>query len=150
MARILIIDDETLVRLTIRQMLERAGHEVIEASNGHDGIRSYNAYAPELIITDIIMPENDMGCDVRGIPSGPLAKQLLRNLDGIETIIELQRDHPEVKIIAISGGGRTRNANYLRLAGELGVRGTLAKPFSEDQLCGVVNDALTDREHVGA
>ncbi len=137
MARILIIDDEYLVRLTLRQMLEEAGHDVIEASNGDDGIRSYEALSPELIIIDIIMPENDS--DVHDILSAPLPKQLLRNLHGIETIIELQRDHPEVKIIAISGGGM----DYLRLASALGVWGTLAKPFSRDQLCGIVNTALT-------
>ncbi len=149
MARILVIDDEDLVRLTLRQMLEEAGHDVIEASNGDDGIRSYKAHSPELIIIDIIIPENDHGSDVHDILSAPLPKQLIRNLHGIETIIELQRDHPEVKIIAISGGGRTRNAGYLRLASALGVWGTLAKPFSRDQLCGIVNEALTAHRNVG-
>ena len=108
-----------------------------------------NAHAPELIITDIVMPENDHGSDVHGTPSAPLGKQLPRNLHGIETIIELQRNHPEVKIIAISGGGRTHNTDYIRLASALGVWGTLAKPFSRDQLCGIVNDALTAHGNVG-
>jgi len=120
MARILIIDDEDLVRLTLRQMLEKAGHDVVEASNGAEGIQKCEADSPELVITDIIMPQKE----------------------GIETIIHLHDAHPKVKIIAISGGGRTGNMDYLKLAGDLGVRHVMAKPFSADELQTMVSDAL--------
>ncbi len=127
MARILIIDDEALVRLTLRQMLEMAGHDVAEASNGVEGIQSCKAHSPELVITDIIMPKKE----------------------GIETIIELQDDYPKVKIIAISGGGRTRNKDYLKFASDLGVRHVMAKPFSADELQNVVRDALAVDQGAG-
>ena len=127
MARILIIDDEELVRLTLRQMLEKAGHDVVEASNGAEGIHSCKAHSPELVITDIIMPEKE----------------------GIETIIELQDAHPKVKIIAISGGGRTGNMDYLKFASDLGVRHIMSKPFTTAELQTVVRDALAVDQGAG-
>ncbi len=81
MARILVIDDEYELRSMLRQMLEHAGHEVSEAVNGAVGIEIYERDAPDLIITDIIMPEKE----------------------GVETIIALRRADPALPIIAISG-----------------------------------------------
>ncbi len=121
MARILVADDEKLVRVTIRKILTSAGHEVTEAANGREAIEMQNAQACDLLITDIIMPEKE----------------------GVETTIELKRDHPNLKIIAISGGGRTRNLDFLKLAKQFGADAVLAKPFSEDQLLGAVGDCLS-------
>ena len=120
MANILVADDEELARFTIREILEAEGHTVVEAKNGVEAIALFNKHPTDLIITDIIMPDKE----------------------GIETIIELKRDHPEVKIIAISGGGRTRNLDFLDLAKRYGADVILAKPFSEDELLGALGEVL--------
>lgn len=122
MAKILVVDDEELARFTLREILETAGHEVVEAVNGKEAIASQAADPFDLIITDIIMPEKE----------------------GVETIVELKRDNPSLKIIGISGGGRTRNLDYLTLAEELGAEKILAKPFSGDELMECVNAYLAE------
>jgi len=121
MPRLLIIDDERLARLTLRKILERAGHEVMEASTGNEGLAMFRAKPCDLVITDIIMPDKE----------------------GIETIIELKRDFPGVRVIAISGGGRTRNLDFLKLASRYGAEQVLAKPFSQEDLVGAVNEVLS-------
>lgn len=120
MARILIIDDEELARFTMREILEGAGYEVIEAKNGNQGLAYQKAQPCDLVITDIIMPEKE----------------------GVETIIEMKRDFPNVPIIAISGGGRTRNLDFLKLAKQYGAGKILAKPFSEEELIDSVKSSL--------
>jgi len=121
MVRVLVVDDEEPARFTIRNILEAAGHEVDEAENGNEAISSQTANPFDLIIIDLIMPEKG----------------------GVETIIELKRDYPDLKIIAISGGGRTKKLNFLKQAYKLGADKTLAKPFSEDELLECVNDCLS-------
>jgi len=120
MASVLVVDDEELARFTIREILEAEGHSVVEAKNGNEAIAQFNKEQTDIIITDIIMPDKE----------------------GIETIIELKRDHPNVKIIAISGGGRTRNLDFLELAKRYGADSALAKPFSEDELIEALDDVL--------
>ena len=120
MARILVIDDEELVRFTLKQALQKAGHEVVEAADGNDGIAVCRQSPVDLIITDIIMPEKE----------------------GIETIVELRRDDPDLKIIAISSGGRTGTTDYLELAQKLGARQVLRKPFGRQELLEAVQDIL--------
>ena len=120
MARILIIDDEDLVRFTLRQILERTGHEVLEAENGRQGIALHRASPADVIITDIIMPEQE----------------------GVETIIELRRDYPAVEIIAVSGGGRIGSREYLELARKFGARHVFAKPFDQRELLRAVDETL--------
>ncbi|MDD5227372.1 MAG: response regulator [Methylococcales bacterium] len=121
MARILIIDDEEQLRDLLKQMLSRDGHEVVTAFDGVDGMRVFNQFNPELVITDIIMP----------------------NKDGIEVITELLCRNPNVAIIAISGGRRAITAEFnLESAEMLGVKGILSKPFTRDQLREAVQHAL--------
>ena len=120
MARILVIDDEDELRSMLRHMLEHAGHEVAEAVNGAAGIEIYERDAPDLIITDIIMPEKE----------------------GVETIIALRRADPALPIIAISGGGRLDATDFLTMAKKLGARHTLTKPFRRDQLLEAVGRCL--------
>lgn len=112
MARILVIDDEELARFTVREILEAAGHQVVEASNGNEGIEQQKTNPFDMVITDMIMPEKE----------------------GLETIVELKGGYPELKIIGISGGGRTRNLDFLKLARELGADMVITKPFSEEDL----------------
>ena len=121
MARILIIDDEPNVRSMLRRMLHQAGHQVSEAGNGAEGIDLYERDLPDLIITDILMPEKE----------------------GIETIIALHRADPDLPIIAISGGGHSGGMDFLCVAEKLGARHTLSKPFRGDQLLGAVSESLS-------
>lgn len=121
MSRILVIDDEAPVRRILRQMLEKAGHEVLEAPDGAAGLKLYREHSVELVITDILMPGKE----------------------GIETILELRKTSPGVKIIAISGGGRMNKMDLLSLSQAFGVTRTLAKPFDREELVTAVREALS-------
>jgi DNA-binding response OmpR family regulator len=107
MARIYIFDDEPSILLMIKKMLEKAGHEVDIALNGSDGMKLFNKNISDLLITDIIMPEKE----------------------GLETIFELRRTYPHLKIIAISGGGRISPEGYLPGAKLLGADVVFQKPL---------------------
>jgi len=121
MAKILIIDDDEQMRAMLQQMLSRFGHEVTQAANGTEGLERFRADPADLVITDLIMPDKE----------------------GIETIVELRRDFPHVKIIAISGGARCGTLDFLPLAKRLGASSTLAKPFEREQLLETVHHVLT-------
>ena len=112
MARILLVDDDDFVRRPVQMNLQRAGHEVDEASNGKDAVVAYRERPYDVVITDLIMPEQE----------------------GLETIMQLRRHDAQVRVIAISGGGRVNATNYLALARSLGAQRTLAKPFTTDEL----------------
>jgi YesN/AraC family two-component response regulator len=120
MASILIIEDDDQLRAMLREMLGRTGYEVTEARNGNEGIKLYRENPTDLVITDIIMPEKE----------------------GVETIIELKRDFPDVNIIAISGGGRIPAEEYLRMVKKLGAKHTLVKPFVREKLLEAVEDLI--------
>jgi YesN/AraC family two-component response regulator len=116
MARILIIDDEPQIRSMLKLMLERDGYEVVEAPDGVEGLRVYRQNPADLIITDLIMP----------------------NKDGIGMIIDLKKEFPEVKIIAMSGGGLNKPDGYLKGAKKLGASCTLTKPIDREEILRVV------------
>ncbi len=120
MKRILVIDDDFQVRALLKEILEQEGYEVADASNGAEGIRLYRDEPADLIITDIIMPEKE----------------------GIETIFELKRDFPDVKIIAISGGGRLSSKDYLSIAEKCNVARTFSKPFNREELLEAICELL--------
>lgn len=121
MKRILVIDDDTQIRQMLCQMLERQGYEVLGAANGKEGLNIYRQSPTDLIITDIIMPEKE----------------------GVETIIELKRDFPDVKIIAISGGSRGLNKDiYLDYAKRLGALYTFTKPFERKEILEAIEELL--------
>jgi DNA-binding NtrC family response regulator len=119
-ARILIIDDEEQIRAMLEQMLTREGYEVAVADNGKEGMRVCREQEIDLIITDIIMPEKD----------------------GIEMILELRHDFPQLKVIAISGGGRLGPDGYLEMAQKLGAHRTFFKPFNRKEILDAVQDLL--------
>lgn len=110
--RILLVDDDDLSRSTIHQMLDRAGHQVVSSGSGSEALTLYRADRPDLVITDLIMPDTD----------------------GLELIQELRKIEPGVKILAISGGGRVNANEYLTVARKFGAVGVLAKPFSNQEL----------------
>lgn len=120
MALILIIDDDDALRATMRKILERAGHEVRDAADGDRGLKIFREEGPDLVITDIIMPEKE----------------------GIETIQELREEDPELPILAVSGGGRADPSEPLTDAMLLGADETLAKPFGVDELREMVERLL--------
>ena len=120
MALILIIDDESQIRSMLKLMLERDGYEVVEAPDGIEGIRIYRQSPADLIITDLIMP----------------------NKDGIGMIIDLKKEFPDVKIIAMSGGGLNKPEGYLKGAKKLGAACTLTKPIDRNEMLGAIKDVL--------
>ena len=121
MARILIIDDEPQIRSMLKLMLERDGYEVAEAPDGIEGIRTYRQNPADLIITDLIMP----------------------NKDGIGVILDLKKEFPNVKIIAMSGGGLNKPEGYLKGAKKLGAACTLTKPIDRGEMLKAIKDVLT-------
>lgn len=119
-ARVLIVDDEAQVRDTLRHGLNRAGYQVLEAQNGRLAMHLLRRHPADVVITDIFMPEKE----------------------GLETITELKRDFPHVKIIAISGGGAFAARDFLPIAKTLGADRTFDKPFHVSQILEAINELL--------
>lgn len=120
MATVLVIDDNPDVRDLLSEALEVAGYQVEVASDGGAGLRRLAERRFDLVITDIFMPEKD----------------------GIETILEMRRDYPGVKIIAMSGGGATGNLAYLPAARQLGAIRSITKPFVCANVVATVRELL--------
>lgn len=120
MAKILVIDDNDLVRASTRSILESEGYAVEEAGDGDVGIARAQAYGPDLILTDIVMP----------------------NKEGIEMIRDLRGRGYDGPIIAMSGGGRIDATEVLNLAGKLGADACIAKPFKKAELLAKVKACL--------
>ena len=120
MRRILIIDDEADVREMLKVGFEESGFEVMVASDGNSGLECYNQRPADLVITDILMPERD----------------------GLDLIRTLRKQDPSVKIIAISGKGKSGDLDFLLEAELFGAARTLAKPFSWEEIFLVAQDVL--------
>jgi DNA-binding response OmpR family regulator len=125
MARILIIDDEESIRETLQLLLEEAGYEVQVAADGDEGVHLFRTAPADLVITDIFMP----------------------NREGLDVTKELRSDFPEVKIIAISGGGRVgvrkeTTIDLLAISREFGACCTFVKPFHLNDILITVNELL--------
>lgn len=118
--RILVIDDDENIRRLLRTILELEGYQVIEASDGGIGLREFEKSPADLVITDLIMPGKE----------------------GIETIRDLRQKSPDVKIIAISGGGRIGPESYLKMAEGVGALHTMKKPFELVELVEAVAKVL--------
>ena len=124
MKRILLVDDDDLSRGAVHKMLERSGYMVHSTSTGQEALAHFRREAPDLVITDLIMPE----------------------VDGLEVIQELRRNDPGVRILAISGGGRVDAEEYLSVARKFGASQVLSKPFTGQELKQAVESALGDAE----
>ena len=120
MQKILLIDDDPLVRRTIERILQKNGYQVHLAADGLEGLRTFRTLQPDLVITDLIMPVKE----------------------GLDTIRLLRTWSPEAKIIAISGGGRVANTDLLAEAAVLGASVVIAKPFEPDELLVKVSNCL--------
>ncbi len=120
MAQILIIDDDDIIRRMLRLMLTKAGYTVLDAANGKEGLELFRNNDVDLVLTDLIMPEKE----------------------GIEMIVELRSDFPDVKIIAMSGGAQMGPEGYLQMADALGAQQTLKKPIARQDLLNAIEQLL--------
>lgn len=127
MSRILVIDDDKFVRISIRTVLEAEGYEVEEAKDAFEGIALQKAYLFDAAIVDLLMPHKD----------------------GLETIQGLKESDPELPILAISGGGTTIHQSFLKAAKLMGANATLEKPFGGAELLSTVA-AVVARESSAA
>lgn len=120
MARILIIDDDPSIRLVFKRYLEGNGYEVSTATNGNEGLSLLNDSIPDLVITDVMMPEKD----------------------GLEVVLELRNRHPEIPVIAISGGMRIAPMDFLPMIKKFGACKVLYKPVELDELLSAIQEQL--------
>jgi DNA-binding response OmpR family regulator len=110
--KILVIDDEYLVRYTLARILRSNGYEVVTAADGERGMAAFRSAAPDVVITDIIMPEQE----------------------GFATIRQMRGERPDAKIIAMSGDAQIGSLDLLAIARKLGADDAMRKPFDADEL----------------
>ncbi len=120
MAKILVIEDDSSFRNVLVQMLAKAGYEVRQAGDGNQAVEVCTDFNPDLVLTDIIMPDKE----------------------GLETIQDLLAINPNLKIIAMSGGGKFGPDSYLPLAQKLGAKASLQKPFMREELISTIEEVL--------
>jgi DNA-binding response OmpR family regulator len=117
---VLVVEDDPVVMQTCVILLEDHGFRVVTAINGVDGLKQFRTHKPQLVLTDIVMPEKE----------------------GVGLIMELRREDKDVKIIAMSGSGRMGNTDYVTIAAALGANVGLYKPFDDLELIGAVRTLL--------
>ncbi len=118
MATILVIDDEESIRNLLRDVIEKAGHRVLQARDGREGLSVYSKNPVDLVIMDMLMPETD----------------------GLEATLQLTREYLDAKIIAITGAQGEKN--FLDVAKLFGARRTFEKPFDLKELLAAVEEEL--------
>lgn len=123
MAKILLVEDDNLVREFLIKVLRAAGHDVVASAEGNKALAVLDQGQIDLVITDILMPDRD----------------------GIETIREIRRLAPTLPVIAISGGGREQWSDVLRIASTFGATETIAKPFAPRDLLASVERLIAAR-----
>jgi DNA-binding response OmpR family regulator len=119
-SKVLIVDDDEGIVIMLERLLKSAGYDVQAATNGKEAALVYAQYHPDLVVTDLIMPDGE----------------------GLQLIMSLRRQDKEVKIIAMTGGGRGGTGNYLFMARELGADYTIEKPFLAEKLLSIVRLAI--------
>lgn len=128
MARILVVDDDAAVQMTIRLLLERAGHSVVTADNGRKGLALCQTGDFHLLFLDIFMP----------------------GMDGFETMRMVRQQHPQLPIIVISGRPISSEADsapdFLTMATKLGAVSSLQKPFRPSDLLAAVAGCLEEAQ----
>jgi two-component system chemotaxis response regulator CheY len=117
---ILVADDDKLVRMTMRKILESADYSVLEAKDGGQAVEMYRKRSPDLVIVDIVMPIKD----------------------GVRTFLELRGLDAKAKIIAMSAGARSGKIDYLNLTKRIGANGILVKPFNRASVLALVEQVL--------
>lgn len=120
MPRILIADDDSSVRSSIRRLLVEAGYQVEEARDGVETLEICRADPPDLVLLDVYMP----------------------NLDGVQTFLNITAEHLGARVIAISGGGVFKKDDALAIMRDLGAEGVLEKPIEREELLKAVEEVL--------
>ena len=120
MKKILVIDDDDIMRETIRDILLFESYDVAVASDGKEGLEIIQEERFDMIVTDILMPDKD----------------------GIEVIMEAKKSQPNIYIVAVSGGGYIPAESYLKVASDLGAHAAIVKPFDIDEFISEVNTLL--------
>ena len=121
MSRILVIDDSRTITELLWNCLSSEGFEVITAENGNEGIKAIEEYQPDLVVTDIIMPERN----------------------GIEVVMYLNLYYPDTRVIAMSSGGTISAQDHLINIEKLGADFALKKPFSSEELLSAISNVMT-------
>ncbi len=120
MSRILVVDDDRVLRGALRIVLEAAGYDVIEAADGDAALRVFGEHGADLVLLDIFLPERD----------------------GLEVIRALRAAIPPPTIVAMSGGGRIGYVEVLGAAAAFGAARTLRKPFEARELLAAIRELL--------
>ncbi|HEY0051967.1 MAG TPA: response regulator [Caulobacteraceae bacterium] len=120
MAVILIVDDDPTVRMIATELLRSSNHAVIEAEDGDEALRILKSVPVDLVVLDMLMP----------------------NKDGLETLMELRKTGPQVRILAISSGGRMDGDGLLRIASAMGADDVMSKPLRADKFDAKINELL--------
>jgi DNA-binding response OmpR family regulator len=114
--KVLIIEDDDVIRFTLTNALKKKGYICFIAENGNTGLEVYKAQNPHVVITDMLMPDKE----------------------GLETISDIRAINKDTKIIAMSGGGTTQNLTFLQMAKKMGANLLLSKPIKPDQLTAAI------------
>ena len=125
MPGVLIVEDDKELREMLKMSLLRKNFTVLEAENGKDAITHFKPTITDLVVTDLIMPEED----------------------GLKVVIKLRELKPSIKVIAISGGGKVGPGSYLNLAKALGADAIYSKPFSINDLTAKIEQLLYNEQH---
>ena len=120
MPRILVIDDDPSILTVFKRYLVGHGYDVITASNGGAGLSQIENELPDLVVTDVMMPEKD----------------------GLEVVLELRKLHPGLPVIAISGGMRMAPMDFLPMIKKFGARYVFYKPVELEELLGAIRESL--------
>ena len=126
MPGVLLVEDEKEIREMLKISLLRKDFTVFEANNGKEAIINFKPSKTDLVITDLIMPDED----------------------GLKVIMKLREIKPSIKIIAISGGGKAGPGSYLSMAKALGANATFSKPFSINELINKIEELLLNEQHI--
>ena len=121
MTRVLVIDDEELVRRAFRLVLDRAGFDTVDVASGRSAVERLDEIAPDLVIVDLVMPDQD----------------------GFETIARIRRIKPDLPIIAVTGGGPMGPDQLIQRVSAMGIGLALKKPVDRQDLIAAVNAAAT-------
>ena len=119
-AEVLIIDDDVAILHSLTVLLQTNDIPIAIARDGLEGLALFRKLSPKVVLTDILMPEQD----------------------GIGVIMAMRRERPDVKIIAMSGGGRIGKSDFLTVAKKLGADAVIAKPFDVDELIGLIRRCI--------
>lgn len=120
MAGVLIVEDDADLREMLRDAFEKRKFTVVTAANGKEAVARFRPSVIDLVVTDLLMPEED----------------------GLMVIMKIRELKPEVKMIAISGGGKAGPGSYLLMASTLGADHVFSKPFLPSELVQKVREIL--------